>query len=176
MLNQYELIDLETVLRSVLNDNLIGILTRLNSMDRLGEFLDMIGLGDLLPGKKVYESFKNGKILIIGYTSIKPKDIEGVVKAVGIDKRRIELCIDYKEAEKYDIKKKLQYNTDYSLVLAGPMGHSGKGKGEYSSKITAMEKEDGYPRVIRLGCNELKITKDGIKKSLKEALAKGWII
>lgn len=176
MLNQYELMNLESVLRTALNENLVGILSRLNSMDRLGEFLDMIGLGDLWPNQKVYQSFKNGKILIIGYTSIKPKDIEGVVKAAGIDKRRIELCIDYEEAKKYDIKKKLQYNTDYSLVLAGPMGHSGKGKDEYSSKLTAMEKEDGYPRVIRLGCNELKITKEGIKKSLKEALDKGWII
>ena len=55
--------------------------------------------------------------------------------------------------------------------MVGPMPHSGSGKGNYSSIISALESEEGYPPVVRLGSNGLKITKSDFKMKLEEALA-----
>ena len=43
------------------------------------------------------------------------------------------------------------------------MPHSTAGKGDSSSAIANMENGNGYPKIIRLGSNELKITKTNFK-------------
>lgn len=45
----------------------------------------------------------------------------------------------------------------------------------YGSIITALEQEDGYPPVLRLGENKLKISKTGLKNALKTAITEGYI-
>ena len=50
------------------------------------------------------------------------------------------------------------------------MPHSVKDKGDFSSMITVMEKQEGYPPVIRMGSNELKITKSNFEQALKGLL------
>ena len=70
----------------------------------------------------------------------------------------------------------MQYASNYSLVLFGPVPHSAKGKGDSESIIAEIEKQNGYPPVIRLEAgNELKITKNNFKKALCEALTRGII-
>lgn len=64
----------------------------------------------------------------------------------------------------------MQYSPKYSAVLVGAMPHSVKDKGDFSSMITAMEKQEGYPLVIRMGSNELKITKSNFEQALKGLL------
>ena len=59
----------------------------------------------------------------------------------------------------------------YSLLMVGPMPHSGSEKGEYSSIISALEAEDGFPPIVRLGSNGLKITKSDFKAKLEEMIS-----
>ena len=49
------------------------------------------------------------------------------------------------------------------------------GKGDSSSAISEMEKGNGYPKVVRLGSNDLKVTKTGFKKALQEQIAAKYI-
>lgn len=157
-----------------LKDRSKDIINLLYDSNRLNEFLNLVGLSYLLEPENGYQTFKRGKILIIGGSCVKEKDVMRAVKASGIDKKRIELCLDYKKAKNYDFHH-IQYNTSYSLILAGPMPHSGVGKGEYSSKLTAVEAEEGYPPVIRLGSSGLKITKSEIEKKIQYCLDQGYI-
>ena len=50
------------------------------------------------------------------------------------------------------------------------MPHSGVAKGEYSSIISAIESEAGYPPVVKIGTDGLKITKTSFRYTLKYLL------
>src|SRR5699024_10868092 len=107
--------------------------------DYLERYLDDIGMSDLLPTEEesFYETFPNGKIVVIGDSSIKTKDIYGIFKSYGLSKDRVELVLDYNEAEKYQYKK-MHYNTNYRLVLFGQVPHSTKrnhGKNSICSEL-----------------------------------------
>ncbi len=114
-----------------------------------------------------YDTDKNGKIVVIGASQVKERDLTGVAKSLGIDKDSFEVCIDYKETKSFKFSE-LRYNPKYRLIIVGPMPHSTEGKGESSSVIAEMENADGYPKVIRLGSNELKITKTNFRNALQE--------
>lgn len=93
---------------------------------------------------------------------------------MGFDKSRFEFHLGYEEMKSFNVRK-YQYQFAYAAVLAGPMPHSGVGKGDYSSVLTAMENDEGYPVVVRMGENELKITKSGFQKALQSLLEEGKI-
>ncbi|EJR75571.1 hypothetical protein IK7_05325 [Bacillus cereus VD156] len=146
--------------------------------NRLKSYLHSIGMGDLFPEEKDdhrFESYRDGKILIIGGNEVKPQDILGALKSLGIPKEQVELCLGYDKAKKYQYSK-LQYNPKYRIVLFGPIPHSVAGKGEYSSIITYLESEEGFPRIVRLTANkELKMTKSSIKFAVNEFLHTGYL-
>ena len=146
--------------------------------DYLERYLDDIGMSDLLPSEEesFYETFPNGKIVVIGDPSIKTKDIYGIFKSYGLSKDRVELVLDYNEAEKYQYKK-MHYNPNYRLVLFGPVPHSTKGNSGASSILSKMESEEGYPKVVRLtnSNHKLKITKTNLKMALQKEITKGYI-
>lgn len=114
-----------------------------------------------------YDTHKNGTIVVIGTSQVKEHDLLGIVKNLGLDKGRFEFCLDYKAIETFQFSK-MQYNPNYRLVIVGPMPHSTTGKGESRSTISELENGNGYPKVIRLGSNELKITKTNFKQALQE--------
>lgn len=97
-------------------------------------------------------------------------------KSYGLSKDRVELALDYNEAEKYQYKK-VHYNPNYRLVLFGPVPHSIKGNSGSSSILSKMENEEGYPKVIRLtdSNNKLKITKTNLKMVLQKEIAQEYI-
>lgn len=175
LLNVEELCDLEESLRAELQDNLLTILTKLNRTDQLEKLLSLLGLEKLLYGNNNYQVFKTGKILVIGQSKVKNNSLLAVAEQCGIDKSRIELYLEYEDGSKYDFRK-IQWDSKYSAILVGPLPHSGVSKGDYSSVITAIEKEDGYPPVIRLGTTSLHITKSDFRKKLKELLDEGIIL
>lgn len=146
--------------------------------DYLEGYLSEIGMSDLLPSKEesFYETFPDGKIVIIGDSSVKTNDIYGIFNSYGLSKDRVELVLDYNEAEKYQYKK-MHYNPNYRLVLFGPVPHSTKGNSGASSILSKMENEEGYPKVVRLtsGHNKLKITKTNLKKALQKEIAQEYI-
>lgn len=82
--------------------------------------------------------------------------------------------LDYRKVQKLNYNH-MRYNSNYALALFGPIGHSAKDKGKYSRIIMAMEQVDGYPPVMRLCQNDLKITKTNFQEMLTEAI-RGEII
>jgi hypothetical protein len=175
-LNTTEIVKLETNLNEILNNELLGILITLNRNEQLSSFLDMIGHLDLLDNdENEFKPLLNRKILVLGDSKIKANDIFKTIQNCGIDKDRIELNLNYK-LDNLDIES-LKYNFNYSLILIGPVPHSFKGKDSYSSIITRMEKEIGFPPVFRLNStNELKITKTAIKETIQQALKQKKIV
>lgn len=174
MLNTLELLNLEEKLLVEFNENMTGILSLLNRKDQLFEFLEMIGLAGLISSQPIYSPYKTGKIVVVGGSEVKESVFAAVAKGLGISKERFEFCLDYESAQKYNYKK-MQYNPNYSLVIFGPIGHSGYEKGNYGSVISALENKEGYPPILKSGKNELKLTKSGFKECLLNAIEKGYI-
>lgn len=175
MLEYEMLMDLEEELSERLKYDLPGILISLNRNERLRDWLDLMGMGELFPVvESTYKPYNTGKIVILGGTSVKEKDIIGLVKQLGIEKDRLECCLDYESTVTFNYKK-MMYDPNYSLILVGPIPHSTSVKGDFSSAVVAMEKTEGYPPVIRLGSNGLKISKSGIKEALIRAMGNGLL-
>lgn len=59
---------------------------------------------------------------------------------------------------------------DIQLADGWPNATQCSGKGDYGSVISALESEDGYPPVVRLGSNGLKITKSDFRAKLEEMI------
>lgn len=175
MLELQELYELEDILRNELEDRLTEILTRLNRTGQLDQFLQLCGLENLLNCESDYNVHKNGRIIVIGQSDVKADVLLSVANKLGIEKNRVELYLNYNDAKKYDFKK-IQWNPTYSAILVGPMGHSGSSKGDHSSVIAAIETAQGYPPIIRLGTNSLKISKSNFKSTLQDLLNAGVII
>ena len=146
-----------------------------NRTGELEDILRKLGLTDFIKGNSVYDTYKDGKIVVIGGNEIKKNDLLGVIKSLGIDKNRFEFCLDYDLSQNYNYKK-LRYSPNYRAVLFGPIPHSSKGKNKSSNAIAEMENNEGYPRVFRLGKDdELKITKTNFKYALETLISEDYI-
>lgn len=174
MLSIEQLEDLDERLKYELDERLTQILSRLNREGRLEELLDILGLSDLLKPEPRYTCFDNGKIVVLGESKVDEAVLLSIAKSLGLDKKRFEFHLGYEEAKSFDSRKML-WNAAYSLILVGPMPHSGTSKGDASSVITALENTEGYPPVIRLGTNSLKISKSDFRAKLTEAMEKKLI-
>ena len=174
MLGLEELMELEENILVELSDSLLETLTLLNRTNQLEEALKIWNLDHLLDNGNKYEPHKLGKIVVLGESMVRDDTLEMIANKAGIDKSRLVLYTDYEDAKKFDTRK-LQYQTKYAAVLAGPMPHSGISKGDYDSVLSVMEQEDGYPTVIRLGSNALKITKSNFKEAINNLIEDGVI-
>ena len=167
------MLDIEEI--DELLDKIKDIVLEANRRRDLEQLLEKIGLQEYAQSPNQYDSYKNGKIVVIGESEIKPNVLLAVAKELGINKERFELCLDYESAQKYQYKK-LQYCPSYRVVMFGPVPHSSKGKLDSSSTITEMESNDGYPRVVRLTSNNsMKITKTNFKEAVSKLLAENYI-
>lgn len=156
-------------------ENWNEVIVRLNRTTELNSFLTLIGNSNLVPSYRTHPINKRGKILIIGDAKQSVNDIEKVCKEeYGITKNRLELVLEY--TKKYDFKK-LQYNTNYTAILVGPLPHKTVGQCNGSSIIVEMEKGEGYPPIIRLvnSQNELHISKNNIRQAMKTLVESGLI-
>ena len=145
-------------------------LVEANENGNLNAVLMELGLENLIFNKPTtgFESYPSGKIVIIGEGSVPVNKIHGLFKDLNIRKDRLELYGSYEEIANTDFSY-LKYSYEYSLILAGPMPHKGKNIGDHSSILTMLESE-GYPKVIRLGTNGLKISKSNIEKAIIEQI------
>lgn len=169
-----ELSELEKSMRDALDENLLAILTKLNRSDQLCELLRLLGMEYLLNKESGYRVQKYGKILVIGQSDVKLDILLAIAKKLDLDKNRFEFHLQYDYAKKFRFSK-IQWDPTYSVILVGPMPHSGGAKGEYGSIISAIEHEEGYPPVVRLGSGSLKITKNEFKTKLQDLLYEGII-
>ncbi len=71
---------------------------------------------------------------------------------------------------KHLISERLNGHQNIVTFCRGPMPHSGVAKGEYSSIISAIESEAGYPPVVKMGTDGLKITKTSFRNTLEYLL------
>lgn len=74
---------------------------------------------------------------------------------------------DYDKLTNKDFKS-MQYNQRIAGILAGPMPHSVKGKGGYSSGFEMMKTEPGYPPIVK--CT---VSKDRLDKVSLASLIRG---
>jgi len=171
-----ELLELEQDILKAFPEKITEILTKANRTGKIEELLKMLGLEDLLEHEELeVESYKSGKIVIIGESDVPEKVLTGVAKQLGLDKSRFEFCLDYEKAKSFNCKK-MQYKPQYRAVLFGPVPHSTISKGIHSSMITELESNKGYPKVVRLNSNErLKITKSNFKQALEKLIAADYI-
>ncbi len=171
-----ELAELEDAVLRELPDRITNVLTTANRTGRLEDLLELLNMTDLLRPTETLKTYKDGKIIVIGYTEVKEEILKAIAKNLNIDKDRLEFCLDYEKAQKYEYRK-FQYASSYRVILFGPVPHSSTGKSDSSSVIAEMEKrKDCYPRVVRLGNNqELKITNSSFKKALAELKKENYI-
>ena len=169
MLNDEELFELEDNIKEELDDHLTAALTRMNRSGHVEEFLRLLGMEHLLQKESGYEVYKTGKIVVIGQSDVKAKELLSIANKLGLEKNRFEIHLDYEAAKNYNFRK-LRWQPTYSLLMVGQMPHSGSGKGDYSSIISALEGEVGYPPVVRLVSNGLKITKSDFRGKLEKML------
>ncbi len=174
MLDPRELAELEESLKKELDSRWTEILSLLNRSGQLEHFLDLIGLSDLLYPNTGYKPYPTGKIVVIGGSQAKENVLLAIGQSLGINKGRFEMYLDYDAAKTFNFKK-MQYMPIYSLILVGPMPHSGMEKGDFGSIISSIEQQNGYPPVVRLGSAGLKITKSNFRSTLEELLASGKI-
>ena len=170
-----ELSTLEDEIMFVLPDKITAILSKLNRNGRLGELLELLDMEGMLEQEKDFYSYKDGKIVVVGGTDVKEEVLLSIAKRLGLDKKRFEFCLDYKQIQKIDFRK-MQYAPQYRLVLFGPVPHSGYGKGDSGSIIAELEKSPAYPRVERMiSGNELKITKSNFREMLERLIREDYI-
>ena len=87
-----------------------------NRMDELDNLLNSWGLHNLIENEPLtsdifYDTYRKGKIVVLGSSQVKELDLLGIVKSLGLDKDRFEFCLDYKQIVSYQFSK-LQYNTE----------------------------------------------------------------
>ena len=170
-----ELTQLEDDIMDVLPEKITSILTKANINGTLEDLLDLLGLSELLGAENQFETYKDGKIVVIGGTEVKEEVLLSIAKQLGIDKKRFEFCLDYESIQKYDFRK-MQYAPQYRIVLFGPAPHSCYGKGDSGSIIAEMEHSEAYPRVERLmSGSDLKITKSNFREKLQQLLQEEFI-
>ncbi len=174
MLSTEDLLELEDAVREYLDEHLTETLVRLNRTGELDSFLKLMRREDLLYKEIGYRVYSTGKVIVIGQSEVKQDVFYAVAKKLGLTKERLELYLDYKDVKNLNLKK-LQWQPQYAVIMVGPMPHSGEEKGEHGSIIAALEGTEGYPPVVRLGSNELKITKSNFRNKLQEMMADGVI-
>lgn len=132
-----------------------------------------------------YLSNPNGKVLIIGNYACKVNHLIGMIKELcGIDQReiisRFEFVNGYEELKRFNFNR--LNKLDYAAILGGPIPHSTKGKGEDSSIIVNLEKNEtgNYPPFYRLIPKSLeqnlKITKDNVREVLSKLIEEKILI
>jgi hypothetical protein len=112
------------------------------------------------------------KVLVLGAIQVKKKDIFGILKRLGVEKRNIHF-VGYDEAKTLKIDS-WQYNCPYDGILIGPVPHSSSGTGSYSSLVERLKNEEGFPPTMeaRTDAGGLKITKSSFRSSMTKLLDK----
>jgi len=170
-----ELAELEEDILQDLPNKITHILSRANRLGQIEELLELLDMKYLMQPVSSYDSYKNGKIVVIGGSEVKEDILLSIASKLGLEKKRFVFCLDYDKTQKYDYHK-LQYAPIYRVVLFGPVPHSSTGKKESRSVIAEMENKDGYPRIIRLGSSQAqKISKTNFKEALEMLIQENYI-
>ena len=156
-------------------DKIPEIIFKANRIGNLEDLLLAMGLENLCQKQSFYETYKDGKIVVIGQSEVKKEVLLAIAKKLGLDKSRFEFHLEYNDAIKFQYRK-LNYNPNYRLVMFGPIPHSTSGKGNSSNAIAEMENTNGYPKIVRLISNQqLKITKHNFEENLQKLIDENYL-
>jgi len=177
-LTREQINELEDEILVQLPDLLPFVLETANENGMLSELMDMLYLDHLLPNSFIAEALPTGKIIVFGDSAVKPDVLLGIAKSLGLEKDRLEFY-DYEKAKTFQ-SSKLEYRSEYSAILIGPVPHKAKGTEGYSSLLTSLEdkhRENIIPaHVVRLGAGEeMKITKTNFKEALIDLIDAGVV-
>ena len=165
MFDVAELDNLSISLKNVFScfETLKERLTYLNRTEQLDNLLDLLGVSS------VDSVAQKGIIVVVGDSEVSKQCLLAIGKECGISKDRFEFCLSYDEAKRFNFKK-TQYSDRYSLIMIGPMPHSSYGSGDFSSALSALRNTEGYPPIVTLGAQSLKITKSNFKNTLEQLI------
>ncbi len=148
-------------------DNFNRVIMYLNQIDILHSLREKIWL----KRNEINKNNPYGFIYVIGKSEVSKPCLIAIAEELGINRNRLKFCLDYSETQKFPFSS-LQYNSNIALVMIGPMPHSTKDKGLYSSTLSKIKNAEGFPPIIRLGFENLKITKTNYKNALVESIKK----
>lgn len=113
---------------------------------------------------------RNKKILIIGGSRIKEKDLRGKIKSMdlGFSKGQLEFKLNYEDIKSYS--SRIIASGKYAGIIVGPCPHKAKDTDGYSSLIEKLKAGEGYPHVVEAKDERgsLKISKSSISKAIHE--------
>ena len=159
-----------------LPEQLVRALVVANRNGKIEDLLKMLQMGELLTPKDTMTTYTDGKIVVIGGSSVGVDDLRGIAKKMGIEKSRIKY-IDYHDAKQIDYGA-FEYQPKICAVLFGATPHKTTGTGSDESLVAHMEKHrDRFPKVVRLTTanGKLKITKTNFRKALASLIDDGTI-
>lgn len=156
-------------------ENSVEIISMIFAKGKIDEFLELTGQkhfkDEILSKPKIVAK----KILVIGQTSgNSEKDFKTMAQNMGVDPNSLELYLDYHDAKKINFEK-FRNKPEYCAIMIGPMPHSGKSKGDYSSVVRMLEEEPGFPRIIKLGENGLKLNITSFQKGICQLAMEGLL-
>jgi len=169
----FEVLDYDTS-ENLLNFAFEEFREKFNLANRLGTLEDLLekcGLDNSL--NKYYAECTNygfcstPKYVLIGSGShLKKQDIENVFKEFNISPADIELNIEFDKLKKLKIEK-YRDSDEYAHIFVCATQHKTEATKDYSSMITRLEQEDGFPPITRLTANnQLKITISNLREAL----------
>lgn len=166
MIMALDSVEFENLKRFVL-DKISIELSNANRTNSIEEYLTRIKCDDLLQKYNQYY-VRDAKIIVIGASAISVKEMQGVAKKLGINPNKLDLHLDYKKNERFNIAF-LQNNVNYSDIIIGPNAHKMTGIGDYSSVISMIkDNSESYPKLTIASDNtSLKITKTSFENCLK---------
>ena len=167
-LQLYELI--EAVRTELLGGKLEEVMTFMNRSGKLESFMQLIGLESLLNAEIIYNPRAKGKIVVIGDSKISNEVIWSIGKRYNLPKNRFEIHPEYDDAKRFNYRK-MRNSNGYAAVVFGATPHSTACKGTYSSVVSAMENEEGYPPAFRMD----KITKSSFGGLIESLIEQGTI-
>lgn len=81
-----ELSELEDEILERFPNEITGILSKLNRSGQLEDFLNLIGMDDLIESEEDFYSYKDGKIVVVGGTEIKEEVLLSIANNLGIER------------------------------------------------------------------------------------------
>jgi len=152
-----------------------SIISTLFAKGKLDEFLDLVGMKKIANEIASTPKIKSKKIIVVGQSAGgSERDYRMAAINMGVDPNDLELYLNYYDGKKIDFEK-YKNNPSYCAIMVGPMPHSGKSKGDYPSAVAMMEHEEGYPKIIKLGRNGLKLTTQSFMYGLAQLASDGVI-
>ena len=166
-LTPHQILDLVDAMTANGGNRLLSSLTRANHDGSLPELLESLGLLDLLETSPKESNPFEGRVIVLGSSTVKEDKLRSMVRKAGLDPRMFEFRLNYDSLKHFDFGK-IRHSMGYRAIFAGPMPHSTPGTGGASSFIARVENHpDEYPPMFKLmSGNELKITNNSFKRAL----------